>query len=44
MIEHSPEIIGIVIIAALLLVFAMIVAFLIHVASSDGRDFGYENV
>lgn len=40
----SLDLAAIVVISALLLVFALIIAFMIHIVSSDARDFDYEMV
>lgn len=44
MMDSTPDIAAILIISALLLLFASIVAFILHVTSSDGRDMDYEHV
>lgn len=44
LLESSPDVAAIVIISTLLLFFAFIVAFMIHIVSTNNRQIDYEKV
>lgn len=44
MIETSPDFLAVISLSVLLLVFAMLVAFVLHIAAPDKRELEYEKV